>query len=263
MALFGLFLPLFARGECLPFGLAATILCPIPNQLFMPKHPYNRGKDAPDPQLFILVKSKDGWHYRRRRRTTTLNDCLQASADGLKPCGAAAKRLRDLLREVFRGLDVGRAQARLSAGLKKALLQKGQLDFSFLNGFDFQKYSPMEDLLTVPWSVETKTGKVRVRMVLDAKAVNQKNGLVSHYYFDLVLVWGDAGRDENLRLDTVTSPLYAFAKDNGCCELSLPLPATGEPWMLLLKISCLEGNELAHHPRHYGLRVVATGSHRS
>jgi hypothetical protein len=29
--------------------------------------------------------------------------------------------------------------------------------------------------------------------------------------------------------------------------------------MVVLKVSCLEGNELAVHPKHYGMRVVGVG----
>ena len=228
----------------------------------MPKHPYNRGKGAPDPQLFILVRNKEGWHYRRRRGTVKkarLNEPFQKSADDLKQCSPAAKRLRGCLSQVFRGLNVGRAQARFSGFLKKAILRKGYLDFSAFAGYDFQQEHPLGSLLLAPLAVEIGGGEARVRIEPDAGAVKQKNALVSHYYFDLVLVWGNAGVDGGLRLDSVSSALYPFGTAHQVCKLSLALPESRAPWMLLLKTSCLEGNELAHHPRHYGMKVVAVG----
>lgn len=232
-------------------------------QPFMPRHPYDRGKNAPDPQQFILVKSKEGWHYRRRRGTVkkaVLNEACQASSDGLKVCGPAAKRLRGCLAGSFRGLAVGRVQARFGECLKKALRQQRRIDFSAFAGYDFQRDHPLDSLLRVPSTVETDRGEARVRIPLAAGAVKQKSALVSHFYFDLVLVWGDAGIDGGLRLDSVCSPLYTFGEvPVPCCALLLPLPQDGAPWMLLLKLSCLEGNELAHHPRHYGMKVVAVG----
>jgi hypothetical protein len=38
--------------------------------------------------------------------------------------------------------------------------------------------------------------------------------------------------------------------------LRLKIPVRKVPWMVLLKVSCMEGNELAVHPRHYGMKVV-------
>ena len=43
------------------------------------------------------------------------------------------------------------------------------------------------------------------------------------------------------------------------CKLVLPMPTKNEPWMLLLKVSCLEGNEMTAHAKHYGMRVVEVG----
>jgi hypothetical protein len=39
----------------------------------------------------------------------------------------------------------------------------------------------------------------------------------------------------------------------------MELPTGKQPWMIFLKLSCLEGNEAAIHPRHYGMKVVAVG----
>jgi hypothetical protein len=63
-----------------------------------------------------------------------------------------------------------------------------------------------------------------------------------------------------LRVDSVASPLYVIgAEGEDVCTLSVDLPQADVPWMVLLKVSCLEGNELAAHPRHYGMRVVKAG----
>lgn len=229
----------------------------------MPKHPYNKGNDAPDPQLYILVRTKEGSYYRRRRgqvKPASLNASCQLRSDGLSLSSPAAKRLRDCLQDVFRGLDVGRAHARLGARLKKAFLEKGRFDFSYLAGYDFQKEHPMDSLLKASYTVHIIDGMVQVELPLYPGAVKPKSSLVSDYYFELVVVWGDLSTAGALRINSVHSALYpAGAAGERYCELRLPLPASGEPWMLLLKISCLEGNELAHHPRHYGMKVVAVG----
>jgi hypothetical protein len=60
----------------------------------------------------------------------------------------------------------------------------------------------------------------------------------------------------------VVSSLYPFTEwiEKSVCSLSIELPANKKPWMVLLKVNCLEGNELAVHPRHYAMTVVAVGS---
>lgn len=235
----------------------------VSKHLLMPKHPYRRGKDAPDPQQYILVRSKEGSHYRRRRgqvKPAPLNASCQQRSDGLSLSSPAAKRLRDCLQGVFRGLDVGRVHARFSARLNQALLANGRFDFSAFAGYDFQKYHPMDSLLLAPAMAKTEAGRALVQIALDSRAVKKKSSLVSDYYFELVVVWGDVNVANGLRLESACSPLYPVGvAAEQLCELSLPLPGSGMPWMLLLKISCLEGNELAHHPRHYGMKVVAVG----
>ncbi|HEV7331907.1 MAG TPA: hypothetical protein VGN63_12780 [Flavisolibacter sp.] len=230
----------------------------------MPRHPYRGRKDRnPDPHQFLLVTTKEGSFFRRRRGTVKpapLNAPFRQSADGMSLSSPAVKRLRACLWEVLRGLAVGRIQARLSGRLNKAFLQNGRFDFSAFAGYEFQEDHPLDSLLLAPYTVQTEGGEARVRIPLDRRAVKQKSSLVSDYYFELVVVWGDAGREGGLRLDSVSSPLYPFGRSaKRCCELSLSLPGDGVPWMLLLKASCLEGRELAHHPRHYGMKVVAVG----
>jgi hypothetical protein len=43
---------------------------------------------------------------------------------------------------------------------------------------------------------------------------------------------------------------------NKNCELSLHLPERNVSWMVLLKVSCLEGIEMVHHPMRYAMNVV-------
>ena len=60
-----------------------------------------------------------------------------------------------------------------------------------------------------------------------------------------------------LKTVSTESRLYAFEdgrKED--CIMSLPLPEAEVPWTVLLKLSCLEGNELAAHTKHYGMKVV-------
>lgn len=227
----------------------------------MAKHPASGRRKNPDPESYILVKTKEGEFYRRRRRKgTRLNDACQKSADDTKKSSPAAKRLRLCLAESFRGLSLGRPNAKFSSLLKQAADKNGRFDFSFFAGHDFQKEHPMDSLLLNPHQLRMKDGEAVVTIELDEDTVKRKNGLVTHYFFDLVLVWGDPGREGSLRVDSATSPLYAFGTEGKqYCELSLYLPDGKDPWMLMLKISCLEGNQMAVSGRNYGMKVIAVG----
>jgi len=74
--------------------------------------------------------------------------------------------------------------------------------------------------------------------MMNKHTLKGKNALVSHYYFEAVLVWGDAGKEGELRVDSVPSALYAIGAE-GVDECRLQV---GKPWMVLLKVSCLEMN---------------------
>jgi len=99
-----------------------------------------------------------------------------------------------------------------------------------------------------------------VRYANTSKNVERHNGIVTDYYFELILLWGDAGSDKGLRVEEADSPVYRIEEDYGTeCRLSLVLPPEGQPWMALLKVSCIEGRELAMASRNYGMKVIAGG----
>jgi hypothetical protein len=99
-----------------------------------------------------------------------------------------------------------------------------------------------------------------VTIPVDAHTVKKLSTLVTAYYFELILLYGDPSLTNGLRIDSDTSPLYSLnRKEATVCRLSLDLPHKKVPWMLILKISCHEGDSLALHCRHYGMKVIRTG----
>src|SRR5689334_16678424 len=90
-------------------------------------------KDNPDPSRYILVKTKEGSHFRQKRGLVTpalLNPTLQKIADSTKVCSPAAKRISAVLWQHLHSLNTGRIIARMSGLLKTTLRTKGKLDFS-------------------------------------------------------------------------------------------------------------------------------------
>jgi len=55
-----------------------------------------------------------------------------------------------------------------------------------------------------------KKGKVQVQIPIDSYTVKKYNQLVSEYYFDLIVLYGDAGKEQDLHVEHVTSTLYPF-----------------------------------------------------
>jgi hypothetical protein len=107
--------------------------------------------------------------------------------------------------------------------------------------------------------VDCKKESVYVSILIYPQTVKRYSKLLSGHYFEAILLYGHAGKEKGLSLETATFRLYDFKK-NGKCLLVLGLPLEKVPWMLLIKVSCLEGNELAVHPKHYGMKVIATGN---
>ncbi|MDP4264472.1 MAG: hypothetical protein Q8941_18225 [Bacteroidota bacterium] len=224
-----------------------------------------RPEPAPpaDAESYILVKSKEGPYWRRKRGSLTkakLNKGYQKSANATSIVSPAAKRIRDKLDEFLINLQTGRFIANVSGKLRKIFNKTGELDFSLLNGYELQPYFPLSSLFTSRYHVSEKNNELTVHILLHKNAVKRLNSLVTGYYFEVVLLSGDPGKPKGLRTDSEISPLYGFGEKRETeCRLSLALPAKKVPWMLLLKVSCLEDNALAHHPRHYGMKVIKVG----
>lgn len=211
----------------------------------------------PDPERFELVRCKEGDYYRRKRAPGPMNEGMQRSAEQTRVCSPAARRLVGRLRPWLEGLSTGRVTVGFAGRLKKPLNRAGRMDYRFFEDYDLQDPYPLAGLLDAPYRVEVREGSVEIGLDITRHTLKLKNTLVSHYFLEAVLVWGDPGVEGGLRVDSATSPLYPAGAGTGeRCRLSLELPEGGAPWMVLLKVSSLEGHELAVHPRHYGMRVV-------
>jgi hypothetical protein len=224
----------------------------------MPRKKRKPVPPCPDPALFILAELEDRYIWKRRRGTLSpalLNDAFSKNASLTIITNAASRRIFTRLEPFLRGLAKGYAQASVSGKLKKSLNARGQMDFHFLEGFDFQQKHPLEQLLLQPISLHITNGEVVLTVPAGKHAVKRNSQLVSGYYFEAILLYRDVSKENGVLIDSVESKLYDF-NDKGSCVLRLKIPVRKVPWMVLLKVSCMEGNELAVHPRHYGMKVV-------
>ena len=216
---------------------------------------------CPDPESYIVVKTDEGYYWRKKRGTVKkakLNTILRRNATTAKLTGPAASRLLGTLEPHTRGIKKGKISLKIAGLLMKTYHTKGLLDFSMLQGLELNAAYPLAKLLYTDYKVLQDKRTIRLR--LRSGYVQAQNNLVTDYYFDAVLLGGDPAFADSLKTVTDSSILYSFADKNiQDVELAVPLPPAGIPWILLLKVSCLEGNELAMHPKNYAMKVVKTG----
>ena len=201
-------------------------------------------------------------HWRRRRGSVTparLNAGFRASAEVTKIVAPACKKICTALEPYLRGLQPGRLHNRLNQALRRSLAEKGRLVLSYLKGIELQREHPLEGMLKAPYHMSLDRDRVRIEIPIEPHTVKPLSSLVTDYYFEAVLLQGELDGDGALQTQSVESPLYPVGgKTKTRCVLELPL-LPKQDWCLLVKLSCLEGRELAAHPRHYRMKVVAGG----
>lgn len=145
------------------------------------KPPHN-----PNPEIYVQVKTKEGWITRRKRGTVnvaSLNSSFSANASATKMVSPANKRIREKLEEFTRVLATGRLHARLNKILIPAYKKEGLLNFSQLKGFEFQEDYPLEKILLAPYKVQRANDFIEIQIAISKDVVNQYNRLVTNFYF--------------------------------------------------------------------------------
>lgn len=156
----------------------------------------------------------------------------------------------------MKGIGAGRITLRVSNALRKFHKEKKQLSLSALERMEIKRDHPLHQLLLVPYEVIVEDSTCRIRIEIEENCVKKQNTLATHFYFEGIILFGDLEKENGLRTQYTESKLYGFGEENKeVCELRLSLPEDGD-WIVLLKVSCFEGNELAVHPKHYGMKVV-------
>lgn len=221
---------------------------------------FNKRPPCPgDPNDYIWVKSKERPHWRRKRgrlRAARLNKAWQDSNDATSMVSPAASRVRRMIEPYLRGIASGRLNNRISSAFRRSLKVCGQMRLSYLKGMECQRDYPLDGLLRSDYRVTISEKNVQVQIPVESGCMKAQNTLVSDYYFEAVILYGDVGKEKGLDTMSTESKLYRYRdEEDGICLLSLPLPE-GD-WCLFLKVCSLEGKELAVHTKHYRMKVVA------
>lgn len=225
---------------------------------------YKRSQESlginPDPRIWIDVKTKEGWYRKRKPKVKPkLNPVFQEHNIAQAESMPAAMRILNRLEEWTRGFELGRIHMMINSKLKKSYLEDGKISFKYLLRLDIQPKRTLKQLLIqVPYA--SVTDEVMVKILISDQMIKVKKSIFTDYFFELIMLWGDPTKERGLRVDSVESPIFSKkiieAED---CVLRINIPSTRQPWMCLLKAGCIEGNEMAKHPRHYGMKVIAVG----
>lgn len=218
---------------------------------------------CPDPERYVVVKTDEGYYWRRKRgtvRKATVNEAFARNAETAKITRPATVRLFNKLEPFIRGLKMGKKHMTIAGLFMKTYNKNGVIDFSMLKGQELNDANTLDKIFHGEYKAEIQHDHVQVMLQFKNGTVKRQNTLVTDYYFEVVLVSGDLTKDKKLFVEGESSELFAFGqKKLSDCKLELPLPRKKIPWMLLLKVNCHEGNELAYHPKNYAMKVVAVG----
>ena len=216
---------------------------------------------CPDPELYQAVHTKEGSFWRRKRgsvKPAVLNNAFKTTANNAAITGPIAKRICQIMQPFTDGLDTGRQTIAMINLLNKSMAKNAAIDYSFFTNYEFQKEHPLDELLEAGYKLIVKKDMLCVEIDLSFEPMKRHNKIATHYYFELIILYGNPSKENKLRVETEQSLLYSFTETyDGMCSMSLQIPKQ-KPWMLVLKASCMEDNLPAHHPKYYGMKVVGT-----
>jgi hypothetical protein len=215
-----------------------------------------------DPEKYDWVNSKEGGYPRRKKGTVKpvrLNNVLQFNAAATRSTNEAAKRVLAKLYPFLQYLMLGRTVVKIAGAFKKSLAQSERMDYSFLQGLDFQPEYTLQDIVNELLRIVEKDGVLFVDFPAGAGFVKKHSSLPTGYFVELILLHGDPASENGLRVDSVESRLFSFEEEGYVeCKLSILLPEK-EPWMVLVKVSCLMGRGMANTGKYYALKVIRVG----
>jgi hypothetical protein len=217
---------------------------------------------CPDPERYVLVKTKEGNYWRRKRgsaaKKATLNEAFEMNRVGMAVTAPAAKRIVNKLRPFLDSLSTGRITVRISGLLRKQMNRTGKLDYSLFRGFDLQPGYPIDHLLETQVVISSKEDVLQIEIPIQSSTVKKGNKNITDYFFEVIVLSGDCTVEKGLKIESGSSAVYPIhsVSDEGC---RFNLPIGRNPWMAVLKVCCREGNGLAAAAGNYGMKVIAVG----
>ena len=112
----------------------------------------------------------------------------------------------------------------MSGLLSKPFIETGLLNFSVLKGFEFQKEYTLDKLLLAQYKINTDSNFVELVIPVENGGIKKHNSLVTDFYFEGILLCGDALKEGSLTVQYALSAPYSFTNTiKEACKLKLPL----------------------------------------
>lgn len=236
--------------------------------MFLPKKPrkkkegvHHKNKpENPDPEKWSVYWTKDGWVKRRKRGTVTpakLNAVFSANA-----ADTGSKEAKEILRVLspFTKHIRGRKSVYLSTCVRQAKKQEGPITYEAFLEHEINYEFPLGNIYTGHYEIRIDKGVAYIDLPVNAVSVKRNNNLVTGYYFEFILLKGDAGEPDSMRSESDRSEIFSCkSRRESVCTLSLLLPEKG-PYMTVLKFGSIEEEKYeSTTARHYGLKIVGCG----
>ncbi len=232
--------------------------------MFLPRKPkkkhegvHHKNKPVnPDPEKYSVYWTKDGWVIRRKRSGSGINASFKANADDT--CATEAKEIMRVLSPFTENIG-GRKLVYLSGCLRRAKKRAGTITYEECLEHEINFKHPLKNIYGGEYQIRAEKGVVYIDLPVNSNTVRRNNRAVTGYYFEFILISGDAGIPDSMRSESDRSDVFSLkTTGESMCTLSLILPE-GMPYMTVLKFACMEGRFEANHEKQYGLKVVGIG----
>ncbi len=216
------------------------------------------------PQAYVFIETKEGGYWRLKRGTVkkaVLNKAMKQSSRLLTKASHAGGAIRNALAEFTYDLATGRLGNRVNRLLMQSLKEKKVIDFSYLEGLEFQDAYLFDRLVKTPCFFETDKQKKVFRFGIDISenSVKQFNKLVTGYRFAVILLYADTTDRKNLKIMQQSSPQYSFTPDKERWVAEISFPKKMKQWLFCVRAECFEGKEPSAHPKMRAMKVVSGG----
>jgi len=229
----------------------------------MPQKKKRHRPPCPDPERYEWVNSKEGGYWRKKKwldKPVKLNNALALNAKLTRPTNEAATRLLSKLTEFTKYMVKGRLTARVAGALKKSCAKNDSMDFSFLKDFEFHKDYPFSKKCSGLITIQEMKGALDIHVQVGTLHVKNKSKVVTGYHLNAILIFGDPGKANALRIEVLTSPSYSFkGPSEEDCSFPFVLPTGKKPWMVLLHIECELIRSTPPSPTDCRMKVIRTG----
>lgn len=91
--------------------------------------------------------------------------------------------------------------------LRTVIQNSGSLLLDCLDGFDFQPEYPFSGLLGTDIDIQRTRHELIVTIPVNDVTIERTNTLITNYYFELILLYGDAATENGLRTESTDSEI--------------------------------------------------------